>query len=296
MFYSHRGGWRWQETCGALTCLWSWWCCAARSCSIRLLLPLLRQSWCGLLLSRCLPCHRVVPRYLKLLTSSNFSLFRLTPALMSFVLSIAILLFSVLSSISCAVALSPSLLVTPWKSILLPPVRSTSSANYRLDMALPPMGMDVWWSRSVSHMMSSRNKLNRMGESRHPWWTLTVVLKNSNSSLFKRTTLLEFSYSAWMAWSSAEWLEAALNGLKQPWMAWSSPSSMLKLMRTCNRPACQTLSNAFSEPLARVECQMRHQCSCPSLRMLPPDVKGTISVWTPHTFQGVWDVQTEIVP
>ena len=38
----------------------------------------------------------------------------------------------------------------------------------RLYMGLPLMEMDVWWSWSVSCMIFSRNKLNRMGESKHP--------------------------------------------------------------------------------------------------------------------------------
>ena len=31
MFYSPRGGGRWQETYTTWTCLWSWWCCSTRS-------------------------------------------------------------------------------------------------------------------------------------------------------------------------------------------------------------------------------------------------------------------------
>ena len=52
-----------------------------------------------------------------------------------------------------------------------------------------------------------------------------VVLKNFPSWQLKRTALLVFSRGAWMAWTS--------------------PSSILKLLRTCHMPACQTLSNAF---------------------------------------------------
>ena len=55
--------------------------------------------------------HRVVPKYLKLVTSTDFWLFVLTSALMLFVLLVIILLFSVLTSIPYAVALSTSLLV-----------------------------------------------------------------------------------------------------------------------------------------------------------------------------------------
>ena len=78
-------------------------------------------------------------------------------------------------------------------------------------------------------MFFSRNKLNRMSESEHPWWTPTVVLRNSPSWLFKRTLVLEFSHSAWMAWTGH--------------------SSMLKLLRTCYRPACQTQLNTFLKPM-----------------------------------------------
>ena len=56
--------------------------------------------------------HRVVPRYLKLVTSSNFWPFMLIPALMLFMLLVLILLFPVLTSIPYAVVLSMSLLVS----------------------------------------------------------------------------------------------------------------------------------------------------------------------------------------
>ena len=55
--------------------------------------------------------HRVAPRYLKLVTSSNFWPFMLISALTLFVLFVMSLLFSVLISIPYAVALSMSLLV-----------------------------------------------------------------------------------------------------------------------------------------------------------------------------------------
>ena len=55
--------------------------------------------------------HRVAPRYLKLVTSSNFWPFMLIFALMLFMLLVMILLFSVLTSIPYAIALSVSMLV-----------------------------------------------------------------------------------------------------------------------------------------------------------------------------------------
>ena len=54
--------------------------------------------------------HRVAPRSLKLLTSSNFRPFMLISALTLFVLLVMILLFSVQTSIHYAHALSTSLL------------------------------------------------------------------------------------------------------------------------------------------------------------------------------------------
>ena len=55
--------------------------------------------------------HRVAPRYLRLVTSSNVWPIMLIYALTLFVLLVVILLFSVLTSVSFAGALSTSLLV-----------------------------------------------------------------------------------------------------------------------------------------------------------------------------------------
>ena len=57
--------------------------------------------------------HRVAPRYFKLVTSSNIWLFMLISALMLFVLLVMIFLFSGMSSVPYAVALSMSKLVSP---------------------------------------------------------------------------------------------------------------------------------------------------------------------------------------
>ena len=82
-------------------------------------------------------------------------------------------------------------------------LKFTVAAAHKIDVVgksqVPSMEMDMWWSWSC--VIFSRNKLNRMGESKHPWRTPTVILKNSPSWLFKRTAPLEFSYSAWMAWT-----------------------------------------------------------------------------------------------
>ena len=159
---------------------------------------------------------------------------------MLFVLLVMILLFSVLTSIPYAVALSTSLLGSE-SSLLLPPLESMSSANRRLYMGLPAMEMDVGWSWTVFCMIFSRNQLIWIGESRHPWRTHTVALKKSPRWLFKTTALLKFSYNAWMAWTT--------------------PSSMLKLLRTCQRPACQTLSDAFLKS-TKLSNWSRRCCRC----------------------------------
>ena len=150
--------------------------------------------------------HRVESRYLKLITSSSCRPFMLISALMLFMLWVMILLFSVLTSIPYTLALSVSLLVRSWSLTLLLPIRLMSLVNCRLHVVLPPMEMDVWWSWSVSYMIFSGNKLNKMGESKHPWWISTGALKNSPSWLFKRTALLEFSYTDVVP----DWLEPVL--------------------------------------------------------------------------------------
>ena len=89
--------------------------------------------------------HRVAPRYLKLVTSSNFIPFMLISALMLFVLLVLILLFSVLTSIPYAVALSTSLLVRYWKF--------TTAAIHKISVVrklyVAHLGLPQWrWSGS----------------------------------------------------------------------------------------------------------------------------------------------------
>ena len=69
--------------------------------------------------------HRDAPRYLKLVTFSNFWPFM--PLM--FVLVVMVLLCPVLTSISYALALSTSLLVRSGSSSFLPPTRPVSSAT-----------------------------------------------------------------------------------------------------------------------------------------------------------------------
>ena len=89
--------------------------------------------------------HRLAPRHFKLVTPFYFWPFVPMSALMLFMQLVMILLFSVLTSIPYAVALSTGLLVRYWSSLLLPPIRLMSSENHRLYMDHPPTQMDVWW-------------------------------------------------------------------------------------------------------------------------------------------------------
>ena len=89
---------------------------------------------------------RVAPKYLKLDTSSSFlpSIMMLTLAL--FVLFTITLDFTVLISIPYALAVAMSLLVSSCSSLLLPAMRSISSAKHKLQIGLPPMEIVVVWS------------------------------------------------------------------------------------------------------------------------------------------------------
>ena len=85
---------------------------------------------------------------------------------MLFVLLVMILLFSVLTSILYAVALSTSHLARKFTIAAAHKIDVGGKSSLHID--LPPMEMDVWWPWSVSCMIFFRNKSNRMDESKHP--------------------------------------------------------------------------------------------------------------------------------
>ena len=84
------------------------------------------------------------PKYLKLATSFSVSPLMVILALMLLVLFTMVMDFSVLTSIPYALALLSSLSVRACSSVLLPPIRSMSSAKRRLQIGLPPIEMEVW--------------------------------------------------------------------------------------------------------------------------------------------------------
>ncbi|KAH3893382.1 hypothetical protein DPMN_017529 [Dreissena polymorpha] len=73
------------------------------------------------------------------------------------VLFTIIFYFSVVTYIPYAPALLDSVLVKSWCSLLVPSVRSMSSANYKLEIGLPPMEIKVRWSWG-STALSSQGK------------------------------------------------------------------------------------------------------------------------------------------
>ena len=56
------------------------------------------------------------------------------------------------------------------------------------------------WSSKASVMILSRNMLKRMGESRHPYLTPTVVRNQSPMLLLKRTALVAMLERFLMTW------------------------------------------------------------------------------------------------
>ena len=139
MFHSHRGGWRWQETCATWTCL----------AELMVLLHQIRFNLAIAVTAESIlmqisaeqvsSLQGIVPRYLQLVTFWNLWPFMML-ALMLFELLVCILLFSMLTLIPFALALlalSMSLLVRSWSSPFLLPIRSVSSVNCRLHIYGP---------------------------------------------------------------------------------------------------------------------------------------------------------------
>ena len=70
---------------------------------------------------------------------------------------------------------------------------SMSSEKRRLVIVLPPMLTVSSWSSKASIMVLSRNMLKKVGESRYPCRTPTVVRNQSPMLLLKRTALVSLS-------------------------------------------------------------------------------------------------------
>ena len=92
-------------------------------------------------------------------------------------------------------------------------------------MGLPPIEMDLWWSWCVSCMISSRNKLNGMGESKRP---------DGHLLLSWRTPVADCSRGLhfWISHIVPEWLEPVL---PLCWSFWG-PATGLHA-RLCQTPS-----------------------------------------------------------
>ena len=140
----------------------------------------------------------ITPRYLKFSTSSSLWLFILISLWKPFGLFVITFVLSGPISILYLVVLSR-------RSIRMPASSSSSafttvsSAKRKLVMSHPLMLTLPPWSSKASHMILSRKMLKRVGESRHPCRTPTVVLNHSPVLPLNRTALWALSYRFSMA-------------------------------------------------------------------------------------------------
>ena len=105
-----------------------------------------------------------------------------------------------------------------------------SSAKQKLVISRPPMlTLRVpSWSSNVSHMILSRKMLKRVGESKHPCRTPTVVLNHSPVLPLNRTALWALSYTdfQWLVWCwlwccISSWLPIRLRAIPCQRLSWS---------------------------------------------------------------------------
>ena len=119
------------------------------------------------------------PKYLKLWTVSSFWPPILTSKLIPLVLLVISLAFSALISMPYFVHVISRWLINLTSLSSFPARALMSSAKRRLVIVLPPMLTDPSWFSKASVMILSRKMLKRIGESRHPCLTPTVVLNHS---------------------------------------------------------------------------------------------------------------------
>ena len=111
----------------------------------------------------------------------------------------------------------------PILPVFLPLLLSHHITKWMLVIVLPPLLTEPLWS-SKTVMILSRNLLKRVGESRHPCWTATVVW-NQSHILPLRTALVVLS---WRCLTIRIWL-----------------ALMLFFFIVAHKAACETLLKAF---------------------------------------------------
>ena len=135
----------------------------------------------------------IAPRYLKFSTSSSLWPFILISLWKPFGLFvITFVLSGPISILYLMVVLSRRPIRTPASSSSFA-FMTVSSAKRKLVMILTLPS----WSPKASHMILSRKMLKRVGESRHPCRTPTVVLNHSPVLPLNRTALWALSYRFW---------------------------------------------------------------------------------------------------
>ena len=136
----------------------------------------------------------IAPRYLKFSTSSSFWPFILISLWKPLVLFVIIFVLSPISILYLVVVLSRRSIRTPASSSSSA-FTTMSSAKRKLVMSrLPMLALP---SSKASHMILSKKMLKRVGESRHPCRTPTVVLNHSPVLPLIRTSLWALSYRFW---------------------------------------------------------------------------------------------------
>ena len=142
----------------------------------------------------------VAPRYLNdFTTSSLLPLTKISDDRPSF-LFVTIFVFSALISMPAAFYFSSRFFTWFLSSSSEPASPSMSSAKRRFVIVLPPALIEPTWVSSASSMILSKKMLKRVGESKHPCLTPTVVLNHSPMLLFRYTALLALSYRLLMVW------------------------------------------------------------------------------------------------
>ena len=141
----------------------------------------------------------IAPRYLKFSASSSlwpFILISLWKLFGLFIITFA--LFGSISILYLVVVVSRQSTRTPASSSSSA-FTTMASAKRKLVISRPPMLTLPSWSSSASHMILFRKLLKRVGESRHPCRTSTVVLNHSLVLPLNRTALWALSYRFSMA-------------------------------------------------------------------------------------------------
>ena len=165
----------------------------------------------------------IAPKYLKISSSLwPFILISLWKSFGLFV--ITFVLSGPISNLYRVVVLSRRSIRTPASSSSSA-FTTMSSAKRKLVMSRPPMLTLPSWSSKASHIILSRKIIKRVGESRHPCRTPTVVLNHSPVLPLNRKSFWALSYR----FSMARMMLAL----------------MLYFLIAAHKASCHTLSKAF---------------------------------------------------